>query len=965
MLQPNHQNGRMIIFKNTVLLFFLLLMIGSSLYAQDNGSIFGKIVDSSTGEELIGANVFLTGTTIGAASDLNGNFNIANVPPATYTLVASMVGYTKLTVSQLEIKPGELKKLDIALVSEAFETEEVVVTAKMLEDNESSLLKMRQKSDAISDAISSEFISKSGSSNATDALTKVTGTSVVDGKYVYVRGLGDRYTSSQLNGAEIPSVDPYRRGGSIDMIPAGLIDNIQAVKSFTPDKPGDFSGGSVDISTKNFPEKFTLDFNASSEYNSALSFNSNGLSSLTSSTDWLGFDDGMRSIPKILNGILWEPNVGGAQKDNNQAKQIDDITKSFENGMVPTKKSIPLNQSYSLSVGDQISLFGNPFGFIGSLTYKNRSGGYFDGELNRWSRGVADPNKTQLDVVLDLKDTKTTNDVLIGGIFKGSYKFHPLHIISIDGLYNQNGVNTARHVYGSFPYDQPADWIYESRSIEYKQRSLASIQLDGDHSFPELLGMKFNWKASHISSEQDEPDLRYFYNYITPASVYGIKSNTAPERYYRNTSENQNEYQANITIPFTQWSGNTGNIKFGGRYSEKNREFRERRFVYAPVNQIGIFFRNENGDINELFSDKYLGWTTTDTLNNGSTLNRFPIYIQETNQTSSNYDGDNFVRAVYAMFDLPIANDLRLIAGARYETTNMSVISQNPSAINGKIDTKDLLPSVSVIYNALENMNLRFSFGKTLARPNFREIAPFKNYDFNGGDSYIGNPLLERTLIDNFDLRWEWFTRPGEIYSISVFYKKFYNPIEAKIVDGVNKVNSWENVPHANVEGIELEARKNLSFISPSLSDFVFGGNFSYIWSQVDIDSKELESIRAYEQDASSTRPFQGQSPYLVNLYLNFDDLNSGWSASVFYNVFGKRLATVGNVGAPDVYEKPFNLLNISVSKKIFEDLSLKFTAKNILDSKMEKYQEFKGKEFIYSSYRVGSGIILELKYSL
>jgi hypothetical protein len=960
---------RLIKFKNIGLLLFILL-VSQSLYAQNSASVFGKIVDASTGEELIGANVFLKGTTIGAASDLEGNFRIENIPPGTYTLIASMVGYTKINVEQLELKPGDSKKLDLTLVSEAFQTDEVVVTAKMLENTEASLLKMRQKSEAISDAISSEFISKSGSSNAADALTKVTGTSVVDGKYIYVRGLGDRYTSTELNGAEIPSVDPYKRGGSIDIIPAGLIDNIQAVKSFTPDKSGDFSGGSVDISTKDFPEKFTLDFGASSEFNSVLSFNSNGLTSSTSSTDWLGFDNGRRSVPEIVKGILWEPNVGKAQTVDELAKEINDVTLAFSDEMVPTKKTIPLNQSYSLSLGNQISLFGNPFGYIASFTYKNRNSGYIDGELNRWSRGVADPNKTQLDVVLDLKDTKTTNDVLLGGVFKGSYKFHPYHVISINGLYNQNGVNTARHVYGSFPYDQPASWTYEARSIEYKERSLASIQLDGEHSFPEILGIKFNWKASHISLDQNEPDLRYFYDYIAPTRIqdsvlYGIKSNLPPERYFRKTYEKHNEYKADFTIPFTQWSGNTGSFKFGGSYSENDRTFNERRFVYSPSNYIGVYFRNEAGDVNELFSDKYLGWVTSDTLSNGTVLNKIPVYIQETDQTSSDYNGDNFIRAAYGMFDLPIITDLRFIAGARYETTNMTVVSKNPSLDKGKIDTKDVLPSVSLIYNAMENMNLRFSYGKTLARPNFREIAQFKNYDFNGGDSYVGNPSLQRTLIDNFDLRWEWFTRPGEIYSVSLFYKKFYNPIEAKILDGVNKIISWANVPHADVQGIEIEARKNLNFIDLSLSGFVFGGNFSYILSKVDIDNKELESIRTYEPDASSTRPFQGQSPYLVNLYLNFDDENSGWSASIFYNVFGKRLATVGSVGAPDVYEKPFNMITASVSKKLFQNLSLKIIAKNILNSKMEKYQEFKGKEFIYSSYRVGSGITLELKYNL
>lgn len=953
-----------IMLHSLIKLSIILLLFTASMNAQ-TGKISGKIVDAETGEAVIGCNVMIEGTSMGAAADINGAYLISNIPVGTYSLVFSSIGYSKKTVTDVVVKADEVTKIDLTLATESFQTEEVVVTAKAIQNTEASLLIKRQKSANVSDAISSEQFKKSGSSNAADAVKQVVGASVVDGKYIFVRGLGDRYTSTQLNGAEIPSVDPYRRGGSIDMIPAGLIDNIQAIKSFTPDKPGNFSGGSVDIATKDFPDKLTLDFSASSEYNTELSFNGDGLSSPSSSTDWLGYDDGMREVPGIVDGILWEPNVGAAQTDNDLAKKIDEVTNAFSTDFVPTKKSVPMNQSYSLSLGNQVPVFGNPFGFLASLTYKNTHGGHINGELNRWSRGVADPNKTQLDVVLDLTDTKTTSEVLLGGVVKGSYKFHPHHVISVNGLYNQNGISSAQHVYGSFPYDQDASWTYEARSIQYQERSLGSIQLDGEHTFPEIMGLKFNWKASHISSDQDEPDLRYFYNYYTPDTVYGIKSNLPPERYFRKTNELQNEYQANLSFSFTQWSGNTGNIKVGGFYSEKDREFRERRFVYSPVTQIGVYLRNEDGDISRLFSDDYLGWTSTDTLSNGTTLNRFPIYIQETNQISSNYDGSNFIRAFYAMIDLPLISDLRLIGGARYETTYMTVDSQNPDADKGKIDTKDLLPSVSLVFNATDNMNIRFSYGKTLARPNFREIAPFKNYDFNGGDSYVGNPELKRTLIDNFDLRWEWFTRPGEIYSVSLFYKKFYDPIEAKILDGVNKIISWTNVPNATVQGIELETRKNLDFIDNSLSDFVLGGNFSYIWSNVDIDEKELEAIRAYETDASSTRPFQGQSPYLVNLYLNFDDIESGWAASLYYNVFGKRLVTVGSVGAPDVYEKPFNMLNATVSKKFFENLTLKLTVKNILNSDVERVQEFKGNEYIYQSYQVGSGISAELKYSL
>ena len=287
------------IFYKTIL--FNLILFLSSAVAQESGSIFGKIVDSMTGEDLIGANLFLEGTTIGAASDLEGNYRITNIPSGIYTLSASMVGYTKLTVAELEIKSGESKKLDISLTSEAIETEEVVVTARMILNNEASLLKNRQKSNSISDAISSELISRSGSSNAGDAMTKVTGASVVDGKYVFVRGLGDRYSSMHLNGTELPSADPDKKAFNMDLFPTGVLDNIVTIKSFTPDKPGNFSGGLVDIATKSYPDVFTLKLSGSSSYNSSVTFNDKFLTYNGCKTDWLGFDDGSRAMPEIFS----------------------------------------------------------------------------------------------------------------------------------------------------------------------------------------------------------------------------------------------------------------------------------------------------------------------------------------------------------------------------------------------------------------------------------------------------------------------------------------------------------------------------------------------------------------------------------------------------------------------------------------------------------------------------------------
>jgi len=314
-------------------------------FAQESGAIFGKVVDSATGEELIGANIFLDGTTIGAATDIEGNFKVSTVPAGTYTLIASMIGYSKFIVTELEIKPGEQKNLNLTLVSEAYETKEVIVTARMILDNDAALLKNRQKSVSVSDAIGSDILKQTGSFDAGDAMKKVVGTSVVDGKYVFVRGLGDRYSSTQLNGAELPSSDPNKKSFQLDLIPTNLLDNIITLKTFTPDKPGNFSGGIVDIGTKSFPEKFTFKLSGATSYSTQATGNANYLTYPGGSTDWLGIDDGTRVVPEYLtNPNLVIPSEVSARFDPEKASVLNDASKSFNSFMDVSAvyKGIPL-----------------------------------------------------------------------------------------------------------------------------------------------------------------------------------------------------------------------------------------------------------------------------------------------------------------------------------------------------------------------------------------------------------------------------------------------------------------------------------------------------------------------------------------------------------------------------------------------------------------------------------------------
>ncbi|MDZ7264017.1 MAG: TonB-dependent receptor [candidate division KSB1 bacterium] len=923
------------------------------------GKIAGKLVDAETGSPLIGANVIIQGTNLGAASDLEGNYLINAVPTGTYTLVVMMMGYSRVTISDVVVTPNQVTKINASLKPEVIETEEVVVTAKAIRNTEAVLLKDRQKAAAVSDAISAEAISRSGNGNAAEAMKQVTGASIVDGKHVFVRGLGDRYTSTQLNGAEIPSSDPYKRSGSIDLIPTNLVDNIITIKTFTPDKQGNFSGGTVDIRTKDFPEQLDIRFSTATSYNIQTSFKQ-GIGYEGGKLDWLGLDDGKRAIPEIVEASqIPTPVFDPAVLD-----KIVEYSRAFNPQMAPVPVKPGLNQSYSFSIGNQMNLFNRPLGFIGSLSYSRNYTSYRDGQYNAWSLGSS--QQERLHKVFRMNDTKTVDEVLWGGLLKASYKLTPQHVLGFNLVYNINGESTARQLDGNYDYDKldDIDDIYHSSVLAYNQRRLTSAQLSGEHFFKNLLKARLTWNASLARSEQDEPDLRYFTSYTVvdgDKQGTGVFTNLPPTRLYRKLNEDNKEFSLDIAIPFKQWSGMPSTFKFGGFYGQKARDFTERSFLYS-------YYGRYDGDPIAYFSPENIRWDSTSMKIGNTTYYGYKmnLYIKNGEIGANDYTGDQEVAAGYGMIDLSLLKRLRFIGGARFEKTQIDVVSLDPRKADGKINTNDILPSANLIYELKNDMNLRLSATRTLARPNFREIAPFAAFDFAAGFTHIGNPLLKRTLIENYDLRWEWFSRPGEIYAASVFYKQFHNPIErAFVISASQREITWINVDNATSMGVEFEVRKNLDIIHQALKHFMFGANLSIVQSQVKISDAELQIMRINNPEISDTRELEGQSPYLLNLNLNYDNYEKGIGAGIYYNVFGKRLSEISKNGQPFVYEMPVGTLNASLDWKFMKHLKLKLAAKNLLDEKHRKTQNYKGSEYIFTEFSRGRTFEIGLGYSL
>ncbi len=944
-------------------LVLLTLVLPITTVAQ-TGTISGIVVDAESGEPLVAVNVVIDGTLRGTASDLEGRFRIPDVQPGLVSVTFSYVSYQSKQVTGIEVKAGAVSTLQVTLHPEAIGLDEVVVEARAMSNTDASLLRQRQKSVAVSDAISAESISKSGSSDAAAAMTKVTGASVVGGKYVYIRGLGERYSSTHLNGSELPSADPDRRAFQLDLLPSSLLDNIVTLKTFTPDKPGNFSGGLVDVGTKDFPDRLALSFTSSASYNTETTYNEAFLLYSGGKTDWLGRDDGSRSIPAALTGSEVEfPSEVEARRNPDKAATLERLSKAFGPEMEPTSHEAPVNRSVSLAVGNQIGFLGRPLGFSASLTYNQHYGFYGNGDVGRWELVGAQVDQVdRLTSVRRFADTRGSREVHIGALASVSYKPHQNHKIKGTFLQTQNGESTARYLEGYW-VDLSQSSTYQTRYLGYKERGLRSLQSQGEHFLPRLGAGTVEWKVSSTKSSQNEPDLRYFTNHYTvqasgdtlfssPASLY-----PAPARFFRELEESNTNIQVDYSIPFRQWNDLGGRFKVGGFLLDIDRDFRERRFEYEEG--PGVSFLQYGGRVADFFNAAGIIGTRA----NGQP--QFGLYITDRSSPKNNYTGSQSIQAAYAMLELPLMRSLRLIGGARMENTRMATVSALESLPEGRLENNDLLPSVNLVYEMSRTMNLRAAYTHTIARPTFREMAPYQTFDFVGDFVFAGNPSLKRTLIRNSDLRWEWFRRPGEIIALSVFHKQFENPIERVILTRAgNNTMGIQNVDRGMVIGLEAEIRGSLGFI-PVLENFQLGGNFSLVHASVDIPESELTVIRAADPTAVSNRPLQGQSPYLVNMDLAYEDYSKGTAIGLYYNVFGPRLLAVTEGAAPDVFEQPRHTLDLVASQRLIGHVSLGFSIKNLLNEDVLEAQRFKGQEFVYQNYPLGRTVSLSLRYTV
>jgi TonB-dependent receptor len=926
------------------LVIALLAGIVTTSYAQ-KGFLRGKIIDKEFGEGLIGATVSKQGTIIGAIADFDGNYSLT-LEEGTHTVVFQFVSYQTITIENVIIKSNEATKLDIEMGSSSTELEEVVITAEAVRDTDIALLTVQKKSVNMVDGVSFQSFKKTGDSNLGAAMKRVTGVSVQGGKYVYVRGLGDRYTKTIVNGMSIPGLDPDKNAVQIDIFPTNIIENVIVYKTFTPNLAGDFTGGIVDIETKNFPEEKTTNITVGIGYNPDMHVNDNAIYYAGGKTDFLGFDDGTRKLPFAESTDI--PNTLASN-----GADAEGYTRAFDTQLSSKNKTNFINYSFSVNHGNQINKENVNVGYNAIFNYKKTDEFYQDVEYGEYIKSF-DKEVTNLSGEEVRRGAISNKDVMWNALLSGALKFDN-HSFSGSFMSVQNGVSSASEGVNVNLDDNPSK--LQTDILTYTQRSVSSGSLSGKHHFDKF---QMQWKAVLNWSRIYEPDFRSTRLEIKEDGSYGLNTGVGAgiDRFYRDLMENSQSVKADITYPLKS----NDKLKIGGMATFKKRDFQVIEYLFRNIGNIAI-----SGDANELLDPNNI-WTleTKEGLvARGDGLN-----------SSKTFNASQQLFAAYVMNEIQVLPGLKAIYGVRAEKVAIYYTGENQTRTrlnNEKIlHALDMLPSANLVYALSDNMNLRGSFNRTLARPSFKEKSNAQLFDPISSRTFLGNLALEETHMDNFDIRWEYFFGKGEIVSFSGFYKKFDGHIEMTSFDTAPDQITARNAGNSTVAGMEFEFRKDIT------NNITMGTNASLVKSSIDLNSVIVNEngMTEYElrknslregEELKTTRDMAGQAPYLINGYVNIHNASKSINANVSYNVQGETLNIVGSGNFPDVYTKPFHRLNLNVQKSLGTKLKSRITfgINNILGSVEENYfKSYRSHKSIYSIFKPGRTFTAKYSYT-
>jgi outer membrane receptor protein involved in Fe transport len=880
-------------------LSLLLSAITIQLQAQATGRIIGRVVDGDQGHPLAGAQVEVVGTVLTTATALDGRYALAGVPAGLTSVRVRMIGFAPKLVSGVNVSPGGTAVQDISLSATAVQLAEISVTAEAERGTVNRALDEQRNATNIVNAVSAEQIERSPDSDAGQAVQRVSGVTVQDGKYVLVRGLGERYTTTSLNGARIPSPEPERKVVPLDLFPSDLLEGITTSKTFTPDQPGDFSGAQVNLQTREFPAHGVLRFSTSVGFNDAAT-GQDVYKAPTTGTEWAGFPGEERELPDPIRDA---GNLAGVTP-----AQANDFIGMFRNAWSARDGNGSANGGFGASLGGE-GIVGAPIGYLGSFNYS-----YGQEIRDDETKGLVACDALDCSRVRPFNTyvgSAARNTVLWGGLLNLSTRIGASSKIAFNNTYTRTADNEGSFLQGDNEEFRQFGQLQVTR-LTFVARNVRSHQLQGEHMLSERSFI--DWSVSRSEVKRDEPDrsdLAYGTELngvsVTP---YWVGSPRSAIRTFTTVDESGWDLGGSFRRMFGSLSRPVA-VKLGGAYRHVSRDSDTRAY---NINNGTLSQSERTSDAEVIFDGTY------------ADQGRLLLFA---NANGGRYDAEDQIVAGFAQAEVPLSDRLQVVGGARVEDWQLDVntITASGAVVPAQPRTTDLLPALGLTYRLTDDQNLRVSATQTLARPEYRELSPVPYFEQIGLLTTFGNPDLERTLIQNLDLRWEWFPRSGEVISLGAFAKWFDKPIERVIIPQAGTLaNSFVNAEGGNNYGVELEARKSLDMLGQALLPFSVFANATLMQSEIDLGDNAAGLT-------NPSRPMAGQSEYVVNAGLTYSNESGVLTGTLLYNVTGRRIYEAGAGGLPDSYEEARHVVDFALHFPIAGALSGRADAKNLLNA--------------------------------
>lgn len=902
---------------------------------QGSGTIIAKILSIETGKPIKDVQIFISGLTERLRTNDDGEIT-ADIPVGNYSVSLLHPAYSSQTQENVTIIKDQNTELSFKLTPAGVELAEYVVLEPYLAGTLASVIEEQKTSSEVATILGAEQFSRSGASDVASALTRASGLTLVGGQFVFIRGLGERFSSTLVNGAAIPSPDPTRRVVPLDLFPTSILESVLVQKTYSADRPGEFAGGTLEMRTRGIPDEFFFNFSASTGVNTQSTF-SDALSYKGGDTDFLGFDDGTRALPDSIAEASKDGAISPQTVFNPNGlspSELEVLGEDLSDVWDVTEKKRGPDSGFQTSFGDVFHLGDFRMGYIASggwdQQFRNQN------EVNREFSSSGNQFDDSLRLTQDFDVRRSWREVQLTGYTAVEAEYKDQHRIFANTMFLRQTRDETRVSQGFTDAE-----VTDIRRVKLWNFSnqLLMHQVGGEHTFNWAKDLKIDWLYTNATAKRDEPKTRdYRFDEDAQGNFFFSRRPDNNQTLFGELTDKDQSWRMDASLPL-EFSPNYKFSLNGGFITQnKTRDSSIQRFIFSS---IGPDSRDQN----------ILSQSSLEAILQPDNIGPNGFQLRDSTRPTDSYNAKQDLFSYYGKLDSTFYDRVRIIGGMRWERNDQLVqtfqsVANSNQPITTEINRLDMLPSVSATLTLTDKQQLRTGFSKTISRPDFRELSPAPFTDPNTNQETTGNPDLIQTDITNFDFRWEYYLSPSENLLAGFFWKDLSNPIERVTLPGVG-LQTFQNADKARLYGFELELLKNLDFVHPYLTNFFAGGNYTWSSSKVDLLPENLQA------QSTASRQLQGHSAQIVNFQAGYDNPAWGTQATLLYNIASKRIVAAGVLGAPDKYEQPFNQLDFVLSQNINKWMSMRLTMRNLLNDKLtvtqgdEITREFKrGRQF-------------------